>query len=61
MNTGCYNLVCPGFVQTSNKIALGSVLQPVSTYGGQQYDITIDIEKVMEQSFRWDIFESSLF
>ncbi|XP_010034858.1 uncharacterized protein LOC104424187 [Eucalyptus grandis] len=45
MNTGCYNLVCPGFVQTSNKIALGSVLQPVSTYGGQQHHITIDIEK----------------
>lgn len=44
-DTGCYNLVCPGFVQTSNKIALGSVLQPVSTYGGQQHHITIDIEK----------------
>ncbi|XP_010034859.2 uncharacterized protein LOC104424189 [Eucalyptus grandis] len=43
--TGCYNLECPGFVQTSDKIALGVLLQPFSTYGGKQYDITVDIEK----------------
>ncbi|KAL6600365.1 hypothetical protein ACP70R_045165 [Stipagrostis hirtigluma subsp. patula] len=40
--TGCYNLRCPGFVQTSNHIALGaSQLSPVSTYGGPQHDINI--------------------
>ncbi|XP_056176543.1 uncharacterized protein LOC115694055 [Syzygium oleosum] len=43
--TGCYNLECPGFVQTSSKIALGSRILPVSTYGGKQYDITIGITK----------------
>ncbi|XP_042488831.1 uncharacterized protein LOC122068981 [Macadamia integrifolia] len=30
--TGCYNLNCPGFVQTNKHFALGSVIKPVSTY-----------------------------
>ncbi|XP_022714530.1 uncharacterized protein LOC111274159 [Durio zibethinus] len=30
--TGCYNLECPGFVQTDNKVVLGSLLEPVFTY-----------------------------
>ncbi|CAH2078185.1 unnamed protein product [Thlaspi arvense] len=44
--TGCYNLLCPGFVQVSTKIPLGFLLQPVSTYGGQQYELGISIYKV---------------
>ncbi|XP_056160635.1 uncharacterized protein LOC115663166 [Syzygium oleosum] len=43
--TGCYNLECDGFVQTNKKIALGGLIRPVSTYGGQPYDLTIDITK----------------
>lgn len=37
-STGCYNLDCPGFVQTSSKHPLGARLHPVSTKGGQQYE-----------------------
>ncbi|CAM6039578.1 unnamed protein product [Sphagnum compactum] len=43
--TGCYNLLCSGFVQTSNMIALGAVISPVSSYQGTQYDISILIWK----------------
>ncbi|CAN0878090.1 hypothetical protein LINGRAHAP2_LOCUS12282 [Linum grandiflorum] len=42
---GCYNLDCPGFVQTSSKVGLGTQLQPVSIYGGQQYFINVKIHK----------------
>ncbi|XP_043693322.1 uncharacterized protein LOC122643808 [Telopea speciosissima] len=45
-STGCYNLVCSGFVQTNNQIALGGSLSPVSAYSGSQYDITILVWKV---------------
>lgn len=38
ISTGCYNLECPGFVQTSSKQPLGSSLSPVSTQGGSQYE-----------------------
>ncbi|XP_044947906.1 uncharacterized protein LOC123397438 [Hordeum vulgare subsp. vulgare] len=43
--TGCYNLQCPGFIQTNNQIALGGSISPTSTYGGAQYDIDILVWK----------------
>ncbi|KAL6567142.1 hypothetical protein OROMI_015546 [Orobanche minor] len=43
--TGCYNLLCSGFVQTNNTIAMGATISPVSTYGDShsQFDITVFI------------------
>ncbi|XP_043692750.1 uncharacterized protein LOC122643164 [Telopea speciosissima] len=35
--TGCYNILCPGFVQVNTKYSLGIPFQHVSVYGGQQY------------------------
>lgn len=43
--TGCYNLLCSGFVQVSDQIAMGATISPVSSYNGRQYDITILIWK----------------
>ncbi|KAG8380392.1 hypothetical protein BUALT_Bualt06G0010600 [Buddleja alternifolia] len=43
--TGCYNLLCSGFVQTNSRIAIGAAISPVSAVGGSQYDITILIWK----------------
>ncbi|MQL86429.1 hypothetical protein Taro_018960, partial [Colocasia esculenta] len=43
--TGCYNLDCPGFVQTNRCTILGTFLRPVSVYGGQQYAVDIEIFK----------------
>ncbi|CAN6879367.1 unnamed protein product [Brassica oleracea] len=40
---GCYNTLCPGFVQVSRKFPLGSVARPVSKYGGKQYHLEISI------------------
>ncbi|KAH9291174.1 hypothetical protein KI387_043641, partial [Taxus chinensis] len=36
--TGCYNLMCSGFIQTNKKIALGAAINPVSSFNGPQYD-----------------------
>ncbi|KAL7109522.1 hypothetical protein ACP275_06G180500 [Erythranthe tilingii] len=43
--TGCYNLLCSGFVQTNSRIAIGAAISPVSSVGGNQYDITLLIWK----------------
>ncbi|XP_061342594.1 protein neprosin-like [Gastrolobium bilobum] len=43
--TGCYNLLCAGFIQTTSRIAIGAAISPVSSYAGNQYDITILIWK----------------
>ncbi|XP_004514363.1 protein neprosin-like [Cicer arietinum] len=44
-NTGCYNLKCPGFIQTNHKVLLGGTISPISTYNGPQYDVTLSIWK----------------
>ncbi|KAF3629050.1 putative cell division cycle protein 48 -like protein [Capsicum annuum] len=43
--TGCYNLLCTGFVQTNNRIAMGAAISPTSTSDGSQLDIDIMIWK----------------
>ncbi|KAL8544544.1 hypothetical protein ACS0TY_004931 [Phlomoides rotata] len=43
--TGCYNLLCSGFIQTNSRIAIGAAISPISSTGGNQYDITILIWK----------------
>ncbi|MQL89464.1 hypothetical protein Taro_022032, partial [Colocasia esculenta] len=43
--TVCYNLKCPGFVQTNKRTTLGTTLQPVSEYGGPQYAIDVEMFK----------------
>ncbi|KAL6615002.1 hypothetical protein ACP70R_037272 [Stipagrostis hirtigluma subsp. patula] len=42
---GCYDLVCPGFVQVSRSVGLGGKLQPISVYDGPQYSIHIQVSK----------------
>ncbi|EFJ13893.1 hypothetical protein SELMODRAFT_424167 [Selaginella moellendorffii] len=39
--TGCYNLQCQGFVQTSNKYVLGGSFSSVSTPDSTQYEKTL--------------------
>ncbi|ESQ50910.1 hypothetical protein EUTSA_v10022790mg [Eutrema salsugineum] len=43
--TGCLNFDCPGFVQVSNDFAIGGAFSPISSYGGNQYDLTMVIWK----------------
>ncbi|XP_063944088.1 protein neprosin [Daucus carota subsp. sativus] len=45
--TGCYNLLCSGFVQTNNRITMGAAISPSSSYQGGQYDISILVWKVI--------------
>ncbi|PQM38381.1 uncharacterized protein Pyn_20311 [Prunus yedoensis var. nudiflora] len=44
-SSGCFDLTCPGFVQTNKDIALGMVLGPVSSKMGPQYQTTFSINK----------------
>lgn len=45
-STGCFDMVCAGFVQTG-QIALGATINPISSDGGAQYYLAIGISKVM--------------
>ncbi|XP_052170441.1 uncharacterized protein LOC127786813 [Diospyros lotus] len=43
--TGCFDLTCPGFVQTSSEIALGAAIYPISVPQGLPYQITLYVFK----------------
>ncbi|KAL8252139.1 hypothetical protein R6Q59_035832 [Mikania micrantha] len=56
--TGCYNLLCSGFVQTNNKIAIGAAISPRSSYRGKQFDIDVMIWKDPKHGHWWLQFGS---
>lgn len=58
--TGCYNLLCSGFVQTNNKIAIGAAISPRSSYNGRQFDIGLMIWKDPNHGHWWLQFGSGL-
>ncbi|XP_076884762.1 protein neprosin-like [Bidens hawaiensis] len=41
--SGCFNLQCSGFIQTSKDISLGTAFKPISRYNKEQYYISITI------------------
>ncbi|CAA7017246.1 unnamed protein product [Microthlaspi erraticum] len=41
--TGCFNLLCSGFVQTTTKFSLGAAVEPVSTTSHDQYHISVGV------------------
>ncbi|XP_051136760.1 uncharacterized protein LOC127255315 [Andrographis paniculata] len=51
--TGCYNLLCSGFVQINNNIAIGAAISPQSSYAGRQFDIGIMIWKDPKHGHWW--------
>ncbi|KAL3516630.1 hypothetical protein ACH5RR_023532 [Cinchona calisaya] len=51
--TGCYNLLCSGFIQINNEIALGASISPLSAYHGSQYDISILVWKDPKEGNWW--------
>ncbi|KAE8726564.1 ATFRO8/FRO8 [Hibiscus syriacus] len=58
--TGCYNLLCPGFVQINNKIAIGAAISPRSSYNGRQFDIGLMVWKDPKHGHWWLEFGSGL-
>ncbi|WOL02961.1 hypothetical protein Cni_G11680 [Canna indica] len=51
--TGCYNLLCSGFVQTTNKIAIGAAISPTSALNSRQFDINILVWKDPKHGHWW--------
>ncbi|KAK7247273.1 hypothetical protein RIF29_42153 [Crotalaria pallida] len=58
--TGCYNLLCSGFIQVNNMIAMGASISPISEYRNSQYDISILIWKDPKEGHWWMQFGSDV-
>ncbi|KAK1364697.1 Neprosin 1 [Heracleum sosnowskyi] len=57
--TGCYNLLCSGFIQINNQIAMGASIFPVSSYHGSQFDISLLLWKDPNEGNWWMQFGNS--
>ncbi|KAG6783494.1 hypothetical protein D5086_025279 [Populus alba] len=51
--TGCYNLLCSGFIQINSEIAMGASISPVSGFRNSQYDISILVWKDPKEGHWW--------
>ncbi|CAA6665513.1 unnamed protein product [Spirodela intermedia] len=51
--TGCYNLLCSGFVQTNNRVAIGAAISPLSALSGRQFDISLLVWKDPKHGNWW--------
>ncbi|MBA0696488.1 hypothetical protein Goari_003035 [Gossypium aridum] len=51
--TGCYNLLCSGFIQTNNKVAIGAAISPTSSYNGRQFEIGLMVWKDPKHGNWW--------
>nr|ACG41003.1 carboxyl-terminal peptidase [Zea mays] len=51
--TGCYNMLCSGFIQINSEVAMGASIFPISNYAGSQYDISILIWKDPKEGNWW--------
>ncbi|CAN7057883.1 unnamed protein product [Brassica oleracea var. botrytis] len=58
--TGCYNLLCSGFVQTNSQVAIGAAISPSSSFKGGQFDITLLIWKDPKHGNWWLEFGSDI-
>ncbi|XP_050281543.1 uncharacterized protein LOC126722434 [Quercus robur] len=52
-STGCYNLLCPGFVQVEQHIAMGATVTPYSKYDGNQYALKFYVWKDVNGKGDW--------
>ncbi|XXG48485.1 hypothetical protein AAC387_Pa02g2919 [Persea americana] len=52
-NGGCYNLKCPGFIQTNKNIEIGGTIASVSVYDGEQYSMKVKIYKDQRNDHWW--------
>ncbi|CAJ1974894.1 unnamed protein product [Sphenostylis stenocarpa] len=58
--TGCYNLLCSGFIQTNNRVAIGAAISPRSAYNRRQFDIGLMIWKDPKHGHWWLEFGSGV-
>ncbi|KAG6505644.1 uncharacterized protein LOC121987118 [Zingiber officinale] len=58
--TGCVNLLCPGFVSTTNIYGPGSFIPQFSTYGGEQKYLAILIARDSNTGNWWVTYNDEL-
>ncbi|KAL3726763.1 hypothetical protein ACJRO7_031631 [Eucalyptus globulus] len=59
--SGCYNLLCAGFVQTNNRFVLGGTANPWSLYNAGQFEFTLMVYKDPVSGNWWLLVEPMIW
>ncbi|XP_026431780.1 uncharacterized protein LOC113329120 [Papaver somniferum] len=51
--TGCFNVLCSGFVQVDNDVSLGAVLEPLSVYGKDAWALHVKVYRDPQTGNWW--------
>ncbi|KAF8379097.1 hypothetical protein HHK36_028526 [Tetracentron sinense] len=54
--TGCWNILCPGFVQISKEVSLGEAFTNTSVYNGDQYETMAHIYQDQVSGNWWFVY-----
>ncbi|KAF8379096.1 hypothetical protein HHK36_028525 [Tetracentron sinense] len=54
--TGCWNILCPGFVQVDKEVYLGEAFNNTSVYNGVQYDMMVHIYQDQATGNWWLVY-----
>ncbi|KAI3907240.1 hypothetical protein MKW92_025244 [Papaver armeniacum] len=58
--TGCFNVLCPGFVQVSKKLFLGVIMHPVSVYGKELWEMSSKVYRDPKTGNWWLIISETI-
>ncbi|KAI3949031.1 hypothetical protein MKW98_021637 [Papaver atlanticum] len=59
-STGCYNIQCSGFVQTTSEVAFGSKFDHISIFNGDQFAALFIIFRERSTGDWWLLFEETI-
>ncbi|KAI3837134.1 hypothetical protein MKX03_022183 [Papaver bracteatum] len=58
--TGCFNMLCPGFVQVHSEISLGADFDPISVYGEDAWVISFQVHRDLQTGNWWLIVDGGI-
>ncbi|KAI3967551.1 hypothetical protein MKW92_009251 [Papaver armeniacum] len=51
--TGCFNVLCPGFVQVDSHVSLGAIIEPLSVYGKDAWSLPVKVYRDPQTGNWW--------
>ncbi|XP_039143159.1 uncharacterized protein LOC120280385 [Dioscorea cayenensis subsp. rotundata] len=59
-STGCFDLLCSGFIQMNRDVVLGGTITPMSSFHGLQSYISLEVFKDPKQDAWWLTFNTNI-
>ncbi|RZC86483.1 hypothetical protein C5167_030560 [Papaver somniferum] len=58
--TGCFDVLCPGFVQVDSDVSLGAIIEPLSVYGKDAWELPVKVYRDPQTGNWWLITDKTI-